>query len=226
MVLDDILCAGDNGRVSESSVPARQRILEAALDEFSAYGYAGARVQAIADCAQTNKRMLFYYFGDKKGLYAAVAEELFRRVVPAVNDAGREHLLKGDPVAALRAIVEAYFDGLLRNRNYARFIGWEIANQWAMRSERPDGFLPVRSLIGEVTRAGIAQGVFEPSLEPRLMPLLVSSTILLLFLGGPTVELDLHASVDDPEIREPLRKAVIEWILRAAGANADKSALP
>jgi AcrR family transcriptional regulator len=50
----------------------RQRILEAALKEFSARGFAGARVDAIAARAAANKRMLYHYFGDKEGLFRAV----------------------------------------------------------------------------------------------------------------------------------------------------------
>ena len=50
----------------------RRRILDAALKEFSARGFAGARVGSIARRAQVNKRMLYHYFGDKEGLFRAV----------------------------------------------------------------------------------------------------------------------------------------------------------
>src|ERR1017187_10623450 len=50
----------------------REKILAAALAEFSAKGFAGARVDAIAGRARINKRMLYHYFGDKKGLFREV----------------------------------------------------------------------------------------------------------------------------------------------------------
>ena len=50
----------------------RERILEAALDEFAAKGFAGARVDVIARQAHINKRMLYHYFGDKEGLFREV----------------------------------------------------------------------------------------------------------------------------------------------------------
>lgn len=50
----------------------RSRLLEAALDEFAARGYAGARVSAIADRAGVNKQLISYYFGGKHGLYRAL----------------------------------------------------------------------------------------------------------------------------------------------------------
>ncbi|HEY2329698.1 MAG TPA: helix-turn-helix domain-containing protein, partial [Verrucomicrobiae bacterium] len=62
----------------------RRRILGAALKEFAAHGFSGARVDAIARRAASNKRMLYHYFGDKKGLFRAVLRhnisERIRRV--------------------------------------------------------------------------------------------------------------------------------------------------
>jgi len=53
----------------------RRAILEAAIHEFAARGYAGGRTDAIAAAAGINKRMLYHYFGSKEGLYAAVLQE-------------------------------------------------------------------------------------------------------------------------------------------------------
>src|SRR5580658_7945450 len=58
--------------VSRDPDRTRGRILAAALAEFSAKGFAGARVDAIARRARGNKRMLYHYFGNKEDLFAAV----------------------------------------------------------------------------------------------------------------------------------------------------------
>src|ERR1700758_5240521 len=55
----------------------RRRILDAATQQFSTHGLAGARVDAIATAADTNERMLYYYFESKEGLYVAVLEALY-----------------------------------------------------------------------------------------------------------------------------------------------------
>src|SRR5882762_3962727 len=70
--------ANSAGRFSLSNGAARdpektkKRILEAALAEFAAKGFAGARVDSIARDASINKRMLYHYFGDKEGLFRQV----------------------------------------------------------------------------------------------------------------------------------------------------------
>ncbi len=53
-------------------VRTRERILGAALKEFAARGFAGARVDRIALRARVNKRMLYHYFGSKAGLFRAI----------------------------------------------------------------------------------------------------------------------------------------------------------
>ena len=56
----------------------RRRILDAARTEFAAHGYAGARVDAIAQRAGSNKRMLYAYFGDKRSLFAETLRRKLR----------------------------------------------------------------------------------------------------------------------------------------------------
>ena len=65
----------------------REAILDAALEEFAAKGYAGARMEDIARRAGVAKGTLYLHFGDKEGLFRAIAEpvvdqfkSMFRRV--------------------------------------------------------------------------------------------------------------------------------------------------
>jgi TetR/AcrR family transcriptional regulator len=51
---------------------SRRCLLAAALDEFADKGFAGARVQEIAERAGINKQLISYYFGGKEGLYRAL----------------------------------------------------------------------------------------------------------------------------------------------------------
>src|ERR1700680_3004188 len=48
---------------------SRRLLLAAALDEFSAKGFAGSRVVDIAARAGVNKQLINYYFESKEGLY-------------------------------------------------------------------------------------------------------------------------------------------------------------
>src|SRR6478672_5805909 len=62
----------------------RQRLLEAAREEFAAYGIAGSRVDRIAAVARSNKAQIYHYFGSKDGLFDAVFDAMCRETVDAV----------------------------------------------------------------------------------------------------------------------------------------------
>jgi len=68
----------------------RLRILRAALEVFAQEGYAGASTRRLAQRAAVNLPAIQYYFGSKKGLYAAVidqiAEKMERRMAPVMAE--------------------------------------------------------------------------------------------------------------------------------------------
>lgn len=61
-----------DGPLPRNPQQSQVRILDAALAEFAAKGFSGARVDVIARRARINKRMLYHYFGDKEGLFREV----------------------------------------------------------------------------------------------------------------------------------------------------------
>ncbi|MBC8161535.1 MAG: helix-turn-helix transcriptional regulator, partial [Roseiflexaceae bacterium] len=85
--------------------PARTMagILEVATAEFAEKGLSGARIDEIAAATKTSKRMIYYYFGSKEGLYVAVLEESYRRMRAIESE---QHLEDLAPEAALRKLVE------------------------------------------------------------------------------------------------------------------------
>jgi AcrR family transcriptional regulator len=93
----------------------RERILSAALKEFAAHGFAGARVDAIARRAAINKRMLYHYFGDKEDLFKAV----LRRKI-AERQAWAEGL-SGDPAESL----PFWFEAACKDLDWVRMLEWE-----------------------------------------------------------------------------------------------------
>src|SRR5919112_6513729 len=58
----------------------RRRIMAAARAEFARSGFDGARMERIAEAARTNKRMLYYYFGNKEALFVATLEAAYDHI--------------------------------------------------------------------------------------------------------------------------------------------------
>jgi len=96
-------------------VRSRERILAAALEEFAAHGFAGARVEAIAQRAGLNKQLISHHFGGKEALYLAVMAA--RRAQP-----GGE--LRDEPEALPEALA-AMFDRAAHDPSWIRVLLWE-----------------------------------------------------------------------------------------------------
>ncbi|HEV2171040.1 MAG TPA: helix-turn-helix domain-containing protein, partial [Candidatus Binatus sp.] len=101
----------------------REKILVAALTEFSARGFAGARVDAIARRARVNKRMLYYCFGDKQGLY----REILRRKI-----AERAEWLAAIPNDFAGALAHIYLSGG-SDIEFVRMMEWEAIDSGGKR---------------------------------------------------------------------------------------------
>eukprot|EP01030_Chromulinospumella_sphaerica_P025528 gene25528-25676_t len=94
-------------------------ILEVATSEFADKGLAGARIDEIAALTHTSKRMIYYYFGSKEGLYLAVLEEAYRRIRQIETSLRLEDM---EPEAALRTLVGFTFDYQLGNPEFIRLV--------------------------------------------------------------------------------------------------------
>jgi len=54
---------------------SREEILRAAMTEFADHGFGGARIEAIAERAGVNKKLIYYYYAAKDELFLAVLEQ-------------------------------------------------------------------------------------------------------------------------------------------------------
>ncbi len=110
-----------NGRSGWKQDPAgvRKNILAVAMEEFSANGLSGARIDEIAAKTNTSKRMIYYYFGDKVGLYGRVLEEAYRQVRAGEQELELDHL---PPDEALKLLAEFTFDHHSRHPDFIRIV--------------------------------------------------------------------------------------------------------
>ena len=70
--------------MARDSTATRARILDAAVDEFSRYGLAGARIDRIAEAAEANKRSIYVYFESKELLFNAALHRVISDVTGSV----------------------------------------------------------------------------------------------------------------------------------------------
>lgn len=155
----------ESGRTND---PARTmaEILAVATHEFADKGLSGARIDEIAAATRTSKRMIYYYFGSKDGLYLAVLEEAYTRMRAIEADL---HLDDLAPVAALRKLVEFTYDHHRDNEDFIRLVMNEnIQRGDYLRQSKNIQALNSNAItsVGAVYGRGVKQGVFRPGLDP------------------------------------------------------------
>ena len=144
----------------------RESILSAAQHEFAAKGLSGGRVDAIARRARANKRMIYHYFGNKDGLYLAALERVYEDLRGTEKTLDLADLA---PEAAIRRLVEFTFDYSRHHPEMISLINNEnLHGAKHLRRSRKVRELhsPFLTLIGDILRRGVAQGVFRPDLDP------------------------------------------------------------
>ena len=87
----------------------RQRILDAATEEFTLAGLGGARVDQIAKRAGINERMLYYYFGSKEGLFRTALENAYLKLVEAEHSLHLDDLPADEAMRQLMAFIWQYY---------------------------------------------------------------------------------------------------------------------
>lgn len=148
------------------SEQTRARILAAAEQIFSEKGLDGARVDEIAALAETNKRMLYEYYGSKEGLYG----EVLRRVYERLGDCERFFTadeFSGDVIGAIRPLVDAYLAFVRSDPVYVRMVMWENLygarhfDQYGLDGVRD----PMKRALSRLLRRGKEAGLFRPDAE-------------------------------------------------------------
>src|SRR6516164_7640434 len=139
-------------RSMRNAEATKERILEAALAEFSAHGIAGARVDRIAHAARCNKNLIYIYFEDKETLCATVLRKHLMRI-------HEEQPFTPDDLPGYAAKV---FDFAMANPDLMRLLAWsalEDTRGWAERVATLDAKL---AALTEAKKAGQVGTAFPP----------------------------------------------------------------
>jgi AcrR family transcriptional regulator len=144
----------------------RRRILLAAAEEFANGGLFGARVDQIARRAETNERMLYYYFGSKEQLFTAVLEHAFS----ALNEAERLLDLNGvAPVEAITRLAHFVWDYYRDHPELLRLVNNENLHEarYMQKSTRIREMIsPIVATVGSILERGQRAGLFRTNVDP------------------------------------------------------------
>ena len=193
-------------RRRSSGQQTRAEILAAAERHFAERGFEAARLEDIAADVGIRRAAIFYYFGDKNELYAAVLDEVFAGAMAAAPSVG-------SATERLEASLTGWIDYVARRPSVARLILREAA------SAQPDVVSPfVRAGSAPVARLramideGVASGELKPLTDPHRFISLMGATTVFHFAAMPWLTLGVPF---DPWSRAELEKHKREILLVA-----------
>jgi AcrR family transcriptional regulator len=143
----------------------QQEILGAAMIEFAASGLGGARIDAIAERAGVNKRLIYYYFGSKQGLFLAVLEQTYADIREAERALQLETT---DPADAVRRLVAFTWNHYLEHPEFLTLLNSENLHraQHLKQSKRiREMNSPLIQSLGDMLERGRRKGVFRGGVD-------------------------------------------------------------
>lgn len=210
------ISASKSGKPLRTNDPERTMagILEVATLEFAEKGLDGARIDQIAAATQTSKRMIYYYFGNKEGLYLAVLEESYRKMRSVEADL---HLEDFAPEEALRRLVAFTYDHHFGNPNYIRLVMSENMQRgsYMAQSTRIQSLnVTAIDTIAKLYARGVASGEFRAGLDPIDIHASISALTFFNVSNQHTFGLIFKRDMTDPAAVAARRASVVEMLVR------------
>jgi AcrR family transcriptional regulator len=199
---------------SRDAQGARAEILAVATDEFAEKGLSGARVDEIAARTQTVKRMIYYYFGSKEGLYRAVLARCYEHIREIETGLDLDAL---PPREALRELVGMTYDYHNKHPDFVRL----VMNENIHHGEHI-GHLPeiesrknaVLTILGRLIERGVAAGVFRRDLDPIELHMSISALCFYNVSNRYTFSKIFDRDMTSPKALLARRETVIDMIDR------------
>ena len=200
-----------------------QDILAVATEEFALNGLSGARVDQIAERTRTSKRMIYYYFNGKEGLYQAVLEKAYMDIRSLEE---RSQLLDMEPLAAMRKLIELTFDYDETHPQFISLVSVENIHQAKhmtnLQSIKDVNASIIRTLTTILER-GRKEGVFRGDLDPVDVHLLISAFCFFRVSNRHTFGAIFDRDLSDPKLRKRHKKLITETIERMLEARPKKA---
>jgi len=189
-------------------------IMAVATKEFADKGLSGARIDAIADATHTSKRMIYYYYGSKEGLYLAVLEDAYRRIRATETEL---HLADLTPQEALKALVGFTFDHHHSNQDFIRLVMSENIQrgEYLAQSQLIQELnASVIQSIEDLYKRGVKVGVFRKGLDPIDIHASISALTFFNVSNRYTFDLIFQRDGQTPKALAARRRSVVDMVLR------------
>lgn len=197
-----------------SARATRDSILKAATKVFAKHGYDGGKVDQISKAAKSYDRMIYYYFGNKEGLFVAVLEECYRRF----NDAEAELSIDVEQAEqALTAVIRFMWGYYLKNPDFITLLNTENLHRGkhigkSLRAREYSS--PAVDVIGRILHSGVAKRLYRDDVPARDVYLMIAGLSYFYLSNRYTLSAFLGEPLETPDALLHWEQFVIDAVLR------------
>ena len=195
------------------AVRTKEDILDVATAEFAANGYAGARVDEIAARTRTTKRMIYYYFTSKEGLYLSVLERVYAQIRDVERGVRIEEL---SPSEALRKLAEATYDHHTTHQEFIQLVSIENIHRAEHLRQSPtilrENVTAITVLEGVIER-GVDEGVFRSDIDALDVHMIISAYACFHVANRHTFAAIFDRDLLNPALQESHRRLIGDMVV-------------
>ncbi len=192
---------------------SREAILRAAVEEFAKFGIAGARTDRIAAASGLNKALMYYYFGDKEGLYQAALEYVFSGLAARLTKVLERDL---PALEKLQLYVVTHFDYIAEHPTYPRTFQGEMVRSKGVspriRALAQKIIRPLYERLSATIEQGIREGELRAGLDPANVIVSMGGLVGLYFVGAPVAKAVTGKDPLSPAALRARRAAITDHI--------------
>lgn len=189
----------------------KEKILDAAEEVFSEKGFAGARVDEIAEVSGVNKRLIYAHFGNKENLYKDILNRVYGRLVEM--EASQNMALPADEV--LKRYIENAFEFLSQNPNFISLVMHENLNK--AKYVDSSGIVPLKSksitALQKVLQRGIDESIFKKDFDINEIVFAVNMFAFSYFSNIYTMPKLIKIDLNDKDARRRRSTMVADMII-------------
>jgi AcrR family transcriptional regulator len=200
-------------RQKRNAAETKERLLQAAIEEFCERGYDGARVERIVKNANCNIRMAYHHFGDKEGLYLTVLEKIYGELRQKERELDLEHL---DPVSGMRRLVEFTYDHMAAHPEFISLVRNEnlLGGRMLRKSSKvTQETTPLVGMIRDVLLRGEKAGSFRIGVDPMQLYISILSLSFVHISNRYTLSIIFEKDLADAEWLNERRTHAVEVVM-------------
>ncbi|QKV75816.1 TetR/AcrR family transcriptional regulator [Amycolatopsis sp. Hca4] len=180
-----------------------RRIFDAAVREFAAEGIGGARIDRIAQAAESNKALIYSYFGNKEQLFAAVVQRKLTELAEAVT-------LRAD---GAEQYIGDLFDFMTAHPEVLRLVQHEACHYEVRDIPDHDARKAHYEEKVDAVRAAQQTGSVDPALEPRFVVMSLISLVSW-YVAAPQIAELVVGDTANKTVRRQYRAHLVEMARR------------